>query len=598
MKNTKKLTIEQTKILKTFVSVALKNKHLPSQLDMKGAGYSRETIRRTFGNLAGLKSLALKIHSKELEGIKEKTNPAKDKALNTFIKVFLKKGMTPTLSELKEAGLNKEMVKHHFGNLIKLKKEAREKYPQHFLNTVDESIFTEENLEKTQKEIKKYKKFVITTAVTGMSVHEGFLKSLKLYCKENEAKLLILPTTDPAATAGFELDSRLAGESVVVQDTDLNSNIYISTFKTSAKQINTLTGLKRMGKREKSTIVAGTKFFLEFVPIANDSTVHALMTTASCTLPEYQTERYMSQRTAFIAQMDHKIGAIVVEIENDKIFHFRQIQASANGSFFDNNKHYNGKITQTRADSMTLGDIHVGFTSKDVMKANDEQIAFFKPKVVFNHDLFDGTSVSHHIAHSFLTKAGFTPDQLSLEQELRMVKDYLEGMKKKHPYVEEWVIVRSNHDDFIDRYLESGRYVEDSINSLIAHRIAIKKLEGETIGLRAGLELVETDLSKITFLGINDSYKISGIENGVHGHLGLNGQRNPGNSSLEIAYGAITAGHSHSAGILRDVFRTGTCTDKRIGYNNGASSWTNTNCVQYPGGARQLINTINGKWKA
>ena len=77
----------------------------------------------------------------------------------------------------------------------------------------------------------------------------------------------------------------------------------------------------------------------------------------------------------------------------------------------------------------------------------------------------------------------------------------------------------------------------------------------------------------------------------------MSGQRNPGNSSLEIAYGAITAGHSHTAGILRDVFRVGTSTNMRLGYNNGASSWTHTNSSTYKNGSRQLINLIEKKWK-
>ncbi|NBU05658.1 MAG: hypothetical protein EBT39_04850 [Sphingobacteriia bacterium] len=115
--------------------------------------------------------------------------------------------------------------------------------------------------------------------------------------------------------------------------------------------------------------------------------------------------------------------------------------------------------------------------------------------------------------------------------------------------------------------------------------------------LQEGLKMVGLNQSKITFLSINDSYRISGIEHGVHGHLGMNGQRNPGNSSLEIAYGSGTFGHSHSGGILRDIFRVGTSTEMRLGYNNGASSWTNTCCPTYKNGSRQLINDINGKWR-
>lgn len=177
-------------------------------------------------------------------------------------------------------------------------------------------------------------------------MHKEFYANLKFYCKENNAKLLILASSDPAAVGGFELDGVLAGESLVLSDLELNSNVFISTFKTSAKQINPLTGLRRLGQREKSMIVASPKQFLEYVPIANDKMSHALMTTGAITRPQYMSERYMSQRTAYIAELDHKMGAIIIEIEDDKLFHFRQIQAEyGTGFFIDNGLYY--KKTKT-----------------------------------------------------------------------------------------------------------------------------------------------------------------------------------------------------------------------------------------------------------
>lgn len=522
----------------------------------------------------------------------------KVRILDIFVKLIKEKKMTPSRLELKEAGVSKDQYQKYFGSIVKLKEAARIYRPEAFTNLIDETVFTPKNVRKLKGEVKNFERFVVTTAVTGMTVHKPFYKNLLYYCKLNNAKLLILPSTDPAASAGFELDGVLANESLVLQELELNSNLMISTFKTSAKQINPLTGLRRMGRRERSMIVASPKQFLEYVPIANDSMSHALMTTGAITRPQYHTDRYMSLRTAYIAEMDHKMGAVIVEIVDNKKFHFRQIQAEyGTGYFIDNGIYYKGNKTATvRPEALTLGDIHVGSLKQSVIESTDNMIKQLRPKRVFLHDLFDGISCNPHASAQYLTKAKFSIKQLSIEEELRDVKTYLEDMKKKHPCVEEWIVVRSNHDIFLDRFLDSGEYIKDPINSRICHKLASMKLDGE-IPLKAGLSLVGTNFAKITFLHLNDSYKINGIEHGQHGHLGMNGQRNPQNSSLEIAYGAGVFGHSHTAGILREIFRTGTSTEMRLGYNNGASSWTNTHCATYANGSRQLLNDINGEWR-
>lgn len=529
---------------------------------------------------------------------KKKPVDPKLNIINIFVRLLKIKRMTPSRMELAKAGVSKDQYRHHFGTVANLREAARLAHPEAFDNVIDEKVFTPQNIKRIKSESKKFQRFVITTAVTGMPVHAAFYKNLKYYCQKNNAKLLILASSDPAANGGFELDGALSGESIVLEDLELNSNLFISTFKTSAKQVNPLTGIKRIGQRERSMIIASPKQFLEFVPIANDKMSHALMTTGAITLPRYITERYMSQRTAYIAEFDHKMGAVVVELENNKLFHFAQIQAEyGTGYFIDDGIYYKvNKTEPVRPEAMVLGDIHVGAGTEEVDKINDAQIKKLRPKRVFLHDLFDGRSCNHHESMNFLSRAKKTFDQLSIESELKMNKEWLENMRKKHPYVNEWIVVRSNHDEFLDRYLNGGEYVKDAINSSICHKLALAKLDG-AMPLEAGLKLLGLKMDKIKFLRINDSYRIAGIEHGVHGHLGMNGQRNPGNSSLEIAYGAGTFGHSHTSGILRDIFRVGTSTSLRQGYNNGASSWTQANAATYHNASRQLLHNINGKWR-
>jgi len=265
----------------------------------------------------------------------------KERIIKIYKLLLKKKKMSPSRAELLNKGITRDMIRHHFGSITKLKQLIRDTDPEIFKDIVDDTVFTHKAIKSLRKEVKKYKRFVITTAVTGMPVHMGFYNNLKYYCEKNNAKLLILLSSDPAAVGGFELDGVLAGESFVFDEVALNNNLFISTFKTSAKQVNPLTGIARIGQRERSMIIASPKQFLEYVPIANDKSSHALMTTGAITLPMYKTERYMSQRTAYISESDHCMGAIIVELEDEKYFHVRQIQAETkSGYFIDLNKYY------------------------------------------------------------------------------------------------------------------------------------------------------------------------------------------------------------------------------------------------------------------
>lgn len=499
----------------------------------------------------------------------------------------------PSRKALASIGINKDQYRRQFTTIANMIEQVVDKYPEvlDYILT-GEQIFTQEMVDRVLNLVKTKTRFVVTTAVTGMPVDEALFSAIKAYCNKWDAGLLILPTTDPAASVPFELDPILKDEAIIIQDIQLNNNLMISTFQTSAKQINTLTGLRRIGEREKSMIVASPKQFIEYVPVLSAGGSHALITTGALTAPEYlSTDRYMSLRTAWLADKDHEMGGIIVEIEDDRTFHFRPFQASEDGSFTDLGVSSQQLI---RPEAIILGDIHVGSLDRNVYKSSNKIIKKLKPRRVFLHDIFDGVSCNPHASMQLLTKAKIK-DKLSIEEELKLVGKYLNHLKEKHPYVEEFIVVRSNHDLFLDRYLESGDYIKDPTNYEICHNLAIDKLNGE-IPLQSGIARLGYNLDKITFLREDDSYRIHGFECGQHGHLGSNGVRNPSNAGLEIAYGKGFFGHSHTGGKLRKIFRVGTSTKFKLGYNKGASSWTHTLGIIYPDGTAQLINDINGKW--
>jgi hypothetical protein len=157
------------------------------------------------------------------------------------------------------------------------------------------------------------------------------------------------------------------------------------------------------------------------------------------------------------------------------------------------------------------------------------------------------------------------------------------------------VIVKSNHDEVIDRYLEEGRFVNDPENIDIALVMFAAKRDGRD-PLKAGIDATYGHVSGVSFLTRDDDYKVHGYQLANHGDLGANGAR-AGIRSLENACSKAIYGHSHSPQIMRDVFVVGTSTPLKLDYNRGASSWMNTHGLVHGNGQAQLINIFGGKYK-
>lgn len=523
------------------------------------------------------------------------------KLIQDYIKLVKKTGMYPGRADLDKIGYSRDKIRHYFSNLDRLKKAAQEwaasNDPEAFNQIIDESIFTPKRFKELQGNVKNFKRFIVTTAVAGCPVHEGFLKSIRTYCKDKKAMLLVLPAADPGSAKDWNLDPALGAESIVFNDLALNSNVFLCSIKTSAKQIDPTTGLDRIGQRNGSFVYASPKQRLKFMPVSNVKHPHAEMTTGAITLPRYlDTNRYMSERTAYIANHDHVMGAIIVEIEDNKTYHFRQIQADKDGSFVDLGDFYKGdKISKMYAEALSMGDWHSGETDPTAVKAWKEVVDLVRPSKLFVHDGFNGLSINHHererqIRRAVLAKQGL----LNLESELSLFAKDLD-MLASWKHIEEVVVVKSNHDVFLDRWLDAGEYVDDAHNYELGVELALAMVKGsnplqfavEKLGLKAK--------NKVNWLEMDEDYFIARIQMGAHGHKGPKGSRGT-LAGMEKSYGLSVTGHTHGPEILRGSFCNGTTSLLKVSYNSGPSDWVHSSTLVYPNGMRQLINSFDGKW--
>lgn len=527
----------------------------------------------------------------------------KREILEAYAAIVDQTSMFPTRQDMALVGISRDKIRHHFVNMSGLRKAAQVMFPDAFSGVIYEEDFTsKEARKKLATTIKKHNRFLITTAVNGQWAHPGFMKTMDHYAKLHGAQVILLPAYDPAHNLDNEIqwhfDTILSDYMFVFDNLTLNSNIHISALKINAKQINPTTGLGRICQGQGSFIFASPKQSLEYDPVSNVKFPHARMSTGACTVANYSSTRGNSLRTAYIAENDHVMGAIIVEIKDDVIYHFRQIQADEKGGFCDLGLYYNGNAKPKRAiPKLVMGDYHAGEHDESAVKAWEEIIDIMGVDEVFFHDLFNGKSINHHeelniVLRSRHARAGY----LNLEDELKVTGSEVDRILS-HKSIKKGIIIRSNHDEFLQRWLENGKFKYDPINFQAGCKLADKAVDGVD-PLKEGLKLYSKikNWDKLTFLDRDEDYKIAGIELGAHGDKGPNGSRGS-KANIERAYGKAVIGHSHTPGILRGVFQVGTTSLFDLGYNKGPSSWMHCSCLVYENGQRQLINAVNGQWR-
>jgi len=200
-------------------------------------------------------------------------------------------------------------------------------------------------------------------------------------------------------------------------------------------------------------------------------------------------------------------------------------------------------------------------------------------------------SVNHHESQNLHSKSTAP----TLQEELAMVGMELSRISDTFP---DSTIhcVASNHPEFLKRYVETGRYVEDPINYRTSLDLAIREYDTGD-GLADYLKTTH-GLPNVIFHSRRDDLIIEGIQLAEHGDKGSNGSRGS-TTSLSKSYGNSIIGHSHSPKIEHGCWQVGCLCILNQNYNEaGQSSWLHNIALVYPGGGRTFINIIEGLWKS
>lgn len=463
-------------------------------------------------------------------------------------------------------------------------------------------------------------RWLLTAAQDDTDVHEGFWENLNAYARAVGAAIVVAPFTynkavfsDHETRAGFfrpEVKPHLRYDSL-----DLGPIVFcaeMNTLPTAEKplsQLESYTGLKW-------GVFPHAKVQLISVPTRVGQPAKQIMTTGACTVPNY-----IAKKAGLKAEFHHVIGATIVEIKANGALFCRQINATSDGAFQDLDAVVQGgKVTRGhRVEAVNWGDIHrekldpvvalsswgLDIETDEAQVGGDTLIDTLRPRYQFFHDTLDFDARNHHRIDDHLHRFAMVKNGTDLvEDAMLSVARFLRETERDFC---QSVVVQSNHDDALGKWLKNADFRHDPPNAhfflrcQLATYDAINRGEPSFSIFRHVLsEMDSAGMQGIRFVDDDQSFLIcqesGGIECAMHGHLGINGAR--GNAYAFTKTSVRTnRGHDHSPSIYGGVYTAGLSGMMDQGYNRGLSGWAHSHIITYPSGKRTLVTMWDGEWR-
>ena len=435
--------------------------------------------------------------------------------------------------------------------------------------------------------------YLVTYAQSETKVHAKFWESVLRFQKCNDAEVLVIAGRYKNPTRKTEDDGEWWDEAVtpfvVNGRRRLCPNLVVyGDVLIQPTASHPLTGFEVfVGKN--SGIFGHTKRALEVVPTGTRRP-RVLWSTSACTVANYSASKAGAKGAE-----NHVIGAVVVEVDDAGLYLVRHVSAARDGSFTDLSTKYtpSGVYEAPPATSIVLGDYHAGREDEDVLEATERLVQEVRPKNIVLHDLLDFDARNHHHARSRRERYKRRFDTVESE-----VRHAVASIWRVHGWLTSAIIrvVRSNHDEAFDKWLETADIEADPVNAPYYHEMWARAYregfpdafaaEAERLGVPKGTH----------FLGVDESLVIQDVEHGRHGHLGVNGSRGTPRAYAKLG-SKVSTGHTHVARISDGAFTSGVSAQLDHGYNHLPSGWIHAHILQYADGKRTIVIIVRGKYK-
>lgn len=433
------------------------------------------------------------------------------------------------------------------------------------------------------------KRVVISSILPNTEIYKDFIQAMENYCLNNDAQLLLVPIKGVRGETIFDNDIILRYGNYFCTEATFNQNLKLINTGITANNKNPLVSIKELGHKEYSTIVASTKQCMEMVPSINKGKTHLIYLTGTCSKTIYN-----KNITGTINANNNKIGGLIIEIENDRIFYIRNIEW-INGYFVDLNKaYYKNRIENIYAEALVAGDFHLsGDEDPKALDLLEREMSLIKAKRLIIHDFCSHNTINHHEQDNWIKMAKLTSKFHSLQDEHKYTANIFNHFARNLKNVE-FIVVKSNHDRWLHKYLGNRTlWIKDNCNAFYAHTLCGYALQGLDPFEATMRNYLNPNL-KIKFLQNGETYRVADTELSLHGDIGNNG--GPATlRSIELSSGKCIIGHSHQPRVGFYGMQVGTNTKMDLGYNSGGSSWHNGNVSLYPDGHKQMLLGVNYK---
>jgi hypothetical protein len=453
----------------------------------------------------------------------------------------------------------------------------------------------EQYLEAQKRKSDKAKKIkIITWAQNNTPVHDGFYENLEAYAKKHNADIHIILGRYKNPTSVFQdAEQEFWAEEVEKYMDASRHNIHeyvtiMGDVKIQPTAVNPMSGMQALSGVD-SCIFGAPKVQMETIPVLEGMKPKMMVTTGAITQ-----RNYTDSKSGKLGDFHHVLGFCIVEIKDKDTFFIRQVTADEKTGAF-NDLYYsvnNGKVTKNDTIAAAiLGDLHLGEHDDKVINTTfNILLKKLKPRNLVLHDVFNGHSISHHEAKNpFKLYEREQDGSNSVKKELDFMLTWLEKVKDYNV-----TIVRSNHDDFIDRWLMNCDWKKNIKNAKEYIEYSHILLCGQA---PKGIipYLINKKFPKMKTLDRTSMFSVKGWELGQHGDCGTNGSRGSLLQFRRLNTKCIV-GHYHSCGRKDGAIAVGTSTHLRVGYNQGPSSWIHAHAIVHNDGKAQLICFTNGEF--
>lgn len=446
----------------------------------------------------------------------------------------------------------------------------------------DEDIISEQIKLAKQKEHDRSKRiYLITAAQNATSINKELWKNMQKYSEYLDAEILVIPFRyhNPTSIKPNinKIDNDWWSDELVhhltLKRLELNNSIQIlGDVKIQPTAFSPLMGLEGM-TGDYSCIVGHPKMELKTVPVLDEFKPKLMFTTGCVTKPNF-TDSKAGKKGEF----HFSSGFVIVEIKDDDTFFIRQVSSKESGEFIDLNNHVKNQqvIKINEVEALIWGDVHVHSCNPEItdITLNDLCKKLY-PKQMFIHDIMDSRSISHHnLKDPFLLYKMEQDGSNSLENEVDEMLDWLYQIRDYNVN-----IVKSNHDEHIDRFLRETdwRKMSTPKNSLAYMKYATAILEGKA---ENGIVpyIITENFPNMRCLTANDNIIVKGYLCSMHGHNGASGSRGSMSQFAKLSVKNVV-GHTHSVSRVSGSCCVGTSTYLRLDYNKGLTTWVNAHGI-------------------